>query len=285
MTARPLAGKSIVVTRARTQSAALVGRLERLGATVVELPVIVIGDAADGGVALAAAADRLATGAYDWVALTSPNAAARLLSALEGRRVPGSVRWAAVGAGTARALGDAGVAADLVPTVSLAESLADAFPAPRPGSPDPGRSGPGDHAPIFRVPGNPDPAGAAGTVLFPRAEKVRGGLAEGLRAKGWQVDEVIAYRTLPGDPGPEALDAAGRADAVAFTSSSTVERTAELLGPGGLPPAVASIGPVTSSSVRSAGVDVSVEADPHTLDGLVDALVATLGHAERPPTT
>jgi uroporphyrinogen-III synthase len=272
--ARPLAGKRIVVTRARDQSAALVGRLERLGATVVELPVIVVGDAADGGAALAAAADRLATGGYEWVALTSPNAAARLLSALAGRRVPGSVRWAAVGSGTARVLGAAGVRADLVPTISRADSLADAFPVPGPTWPDPGSSNPVSSNPGTVNAGSSNP----GTVLFPRAERVRSGLAPGLRAKGWEVDEVIAYRTLPGDPGPEAVAAAGRADAVAFTSSSTVERTAELLGPDGIPPAVASIGPVTSSSVRSAGWDVSVEADPHTLDGLVAALVAALGH-------
>ncbi len=265
MRASPLAGKSIVVTRARTQSAALVERLERLGATVIELPVIAIADPPDGGTALATAAGRLAAGGYEWVALTSPNAAGSLLSALDGRQPPGSVRWAAVGAGTAGRLALAGVTADLVPTVSLAESLADAFPVP-------GSGIPGSDA-------------ATGTVLFPRAEQVRSGLAPALRAKGWQVDEVIAYRTVPGDPGPEAVVAAGRADAVAFTSSSTVERTAELLGPGRIPPVVASIGPVTSSSVQAAGLTLSAEADPHTLDGLVDALVAALGRRGRPPVT
>jgi uroporphyrinogen-III synthase len=260
VTGRPLTGKSIVVTRALGQSAALVDRLEGLGATVVELPVIAIDGPADGGAALAGAAERLVSGAYEWVALTSPNAASSLLSSLAGRRTPASVRWAAVGAGTAGVLSDAGVTADLVPTVSLAESLADAFPVPAP--PAPGASS--DHVP------------GAGTVLFPRAERVRGGLARGLRAKGWVVDEVIGYRTVAGDPGPEAVASAGRADAVAFTSSSTVERTAALLGPDSMPPVVATIGPVTSSSVRSAGLQVSAEADPHTIDGLVTALVTVL---------
>jgi uroporphyrinogen-III synthase len=64
---------------------------------------------------------------------------------------------------------------------------------------------------------------------------------------------------------------------VAFTSPSTVERTIDLLGRGGVPPVVVTIGPVTSSSARSAGLQVSAEADPHTLDGLVAALVAALG--------
>jgi uroporphyrinogen III methyltransferase/synthase len=93
------------------------------------------------------------------------------------------------------------------------------------------------------------------------------------------VDEVIAYRTVAGHPDPEVVAAAARAHAVAFTSSSTVTRSIELLGPGGLPPVVVSIGPVTSSSVRSAGLEVSVEADPHSLDGLVAALVDALGGA------
>jgi uroporphyrinogen-III synthase len=252
----PLTGKRIVVTRARTQSVSLVDRLERLGATVVELPVIAVEGPADGGSSLAAASDRLVSGAYDWVALTSPNAAARLFDSLAGRRPPDSVRWAAVGAGTAGLLLDAGVTADLVPRVSLADSLADAFPPPA--------------------------GGPAGTVLFPRAEKVRGGLAPGLRAKGWTVEEVVAYRTVAGDPSPEAVASAGRADAVAFTSSSTVEGTIELLGRDGVPPVVATIGPVTSSSAVAAGLVVSVEAEPHTLDGLVAALLAELGEGRVP---
>ncbi len=157
-------------------------------------------------------------------------------------------------------LAEAGVTADLVPTVALAESLADAFP-------DAGASEPG-----------PQGRGSAvvGTVLFPRAEKVRGDLAPGLRAKGWVVDEVIAYRTVAGDPGPEVVASAAQADAVAFTSSSTVDRTTELLGAGHLPPVVVTIGPVTSSTARAAGLEVAVEADPHTVDGLVAALVQAL---------
>jgi len=91
------------------------------------------------------------------------------------------------------------------------------------------------------------------------------------------VDEVVAYRTVAGDPPPEAVEAAGRADAVAFTSSSTVERTVGLLGRSGVPPVVVSIGPVTSSSARALGLDVSAEARPHTIDGVVEAVLAALG--------
>lgn len=261
MTVPPLTGRTVVVTRARAQAPGLVDRLEGLGASVVELPVIAIEDPADGGAALSVAAHRLTSGAYQWVALTSSNASSRLLAAIGDRAVPASVRWAAVGAATARTLVEAGFVPALVPGVAVSEALAEAFPTVDPlhrGSP----AGSGD---------------SSGTVLFPRAETVRGSLGPGLRAKGWLVDEVVAYRTVAGDPGPDALAAARRADAIAFTSSSTVERSVELLTAAGLPRVVATMGPVTSGSARQAGLHVDVEADPHTIDGLVDALVGALG--------
>jgi uroporphyrinogen-III synthase len=258
LTSSPLSGKRVVVTRARTQSTELVARLEGLGATVVELPVIAIEDPVDGGEALAGAVHRLSAGAYQWVVVTSSNAVTRLLALLDPAAVPPTVRWAAVGAGTARALGDGGIVADLVPTVAVSEALAEEFPAVDPLGPEAPAHGPRE----------------VGTVLFPRAETVRGELASGLRAKGWLVDEVIAYRTAPGSPGPDAVAAARDADAVVFTSSSTVERTIEVLGRDRLPPVILSIGPVTSRSVRAAGLEVAAEASPHTVDGVVDALAA-----------
>lgn len=257
----------MVVTRSRAQAPRLVDRLVSLGAEVVELPVIAIGEPSDGGAALADASRRLTSGAYRWVAVTSSNAAVRLLASIGGRAVPPSVRWAAVGEGTARTLIDAGIVPDLVPDVSAAVALAEAFPGPDLGDPDrPGR------------------VAVAGAVLFPRAEVVRGGLASGLRSKGWTVDEVVAYRTQAGDPGPEAVASAGRADAVVFTSSSTVDRTIDLLGRDGIPPVIATIGPITSASVREAGLDVTVEAEVQTIDGLVEALLDVLtgsGHGPR----
>jgi uroporphyrinogen-III synthase/uroporphyrinogen III methyltransferase/synthase len=120
-------------------------------------------------------------------------------------------------------------------------------------------------------------------VLFPRAETVRGALADGLRAKGWSVDEVVAYRTVAGVPPDGAVDAAARADAVAFTSSSTVTRALDLLGVDGLPPLVVTIGPVTSASARSAGLTVAAEAQPHTIDGLVEAVVVAVAGGSGAP--
>jgi len=239
-----LAGRTVVVTRTRSQASALVDRLVAHGATVVELPVIAVVDPPDGGEALARAAHRLASGAYQWVACTSSNGALRFLDVLGERSVPSSVRWAAVGAATARTLADGGRDTDLVPGVARAEALVDVFPT-----------------------------GDSGTVLFPRAETVEGTLAAGLRAKGWLVDEVVAYRTVAGDPEPDAIAAAGEADAIAFASSSTVVRTVDLLGPERIPPLVVTIGPVTSETARSVGLEVAAEASPPSIDGLVDAVV------------
>ena len=199
MTTAPLAGRRVVVTRTRAQASALAARLSELGATVVELPVIAIEDPPDGGRSLDAAADRVVAGAYEWVVLTSTNAVDRLLAVLGDRTAPPAVRWAAVGAGTARRLSEGGVPADLVPETSVSESLVEAFPPVAPGPPP---------APDGRSVG-------AGTVLLPRAETVRGAVAPGLRAKGWSVDEVVAYRTVAGRPGDEAVAAAVAADAVA----------------------------------------------------------------------
>ena len=249
----------MVVTRSRAQASGLVDRLAALGATVVELPVIAFEDPADGGSALAEAADRLVAGGYRWVVCTSSNAVIRLLAAVGERGVPPSVQWAAVGAGTARSLGEGGIIPDLMPEDSLSDALADAFPGA-------GSLGGGTET---------DREGSA-TVLFPRAETVRGTLTSGLRAKGWTVDEVVAYRTVSGAPHPDAIAAAGQADAIAFTSSSTVERTIDLLGADGVPPVIVSIGPITSATARAAGLAVTAEAEPHTVEGLVECLVAVV---------
>ncbi len=99
-------------------------------------------------------------------------------------------------------------------------------------------------------------------------------LPDGLTAKGWSVEVAEAYRTVPAEPSPEQLARIAGADIVTFTSSSTVERFLELAGHDAVPPVVACIGPVTAETARRHGLTVSVEATTHTIDGLVDALVA-----------
>ena len=166
---RPLFGRTVVVTRARAQAPALSSRLRELGAAVVEVPVIEIGEAADGGAARRAAAARV--GSYDWLVLTSVNGVDRFFAEIPDSRALGGVKVAAIGRGTADALRRYRVVADLVPEEFVAESLLDAMPA-----------GPTDRT---------------GRVLLARAAVARDVLPEGLRARGWEVDVVEAYRTVP----------------------------------------------------------------------------------------
>ena len=251
---RPLLGRRVVVCRARDQALGLVERLRRVGAEAVEVPTIEIAGPPDGGASLrAAVAD---VGAFDWVAFTSVNAVDRVFAAVRDARALGGVRVAAVGPGTAAALAARGVLADLVPERSVAESLVEAFPDP----PD------------------PDPDGArSGRVLLPQAAAARPVLAEGLAARGWRVEVVPAYSTVPADPAPDVLAAAAKADAIAFTSASTVDNYLDVAGREAVPPVVVCIGPVTADTARRRGLTVSAVAAHHTLDGLVEAVRDALG--------
>lgn len=247
---RPLFGRTIVITRPAGQAPALARRLEGLGARVLALPAVVIGEPADGGAALRAAAARVAGGeAYDWVVFTSANAVDRFLPCLRDSRALGRTRVAAIGAGTAAALASWHVQADLQPEEFVAESLADALLSAGP---------------------------AAGRVLLPRAAVARDVLPDRLRAAGWTVEVVEAYRTTAAEITPEQAGTAAGADAIAFTSSSTVTAYLAAAGAGAVPPMVACIGPVTAETAAAAGLTVGVVADPHTTGGLVDALVRRL---------
>ncbi len=240
---RPLFAKRVVVTRARAQASELSTRLRQLGAEPVELPVIEVAEAADGGRALAEALAGLA--GYDWLVVTSPNGARRVMAAVRDGRDLAGVKVAAIGPGTAEALAAANIVADLVPARFVAEGLLEAFPAP--------------------------PA-SGGRVLVARAAVARDVLPDGLRDAGWTVDVVEAYRTVEAPVSDEGRAAVASADAVTFTSSSTVERFVAAFGADAVPPVVASIGPVTSETARRLGLRVDVEASDHSIAGLVTAL-------------
>jgi uroporphyrinogen III methyltransferase / synthase len=253
---RPLFGRRVVVTRAREQAGELVTRLQAQGAATVEVPAIEIHGPADGGAALAAAVDRL--GDYDWVVLTSPNGARRLLDAVRERgrdaRAFAGSRLAAIGPGTAEALAGGNLTVDLVPPRFVAESLLEAMPA----------------------------AGATGArLLLVRAAVARDVLPEGLRGRGWDVDVVEAYRTEQAPLAEDQAAAVAAADVVTFTSSSTVGNFLAALGGRPMPPVVAAIGPITAATARENGLEVDVQAEVHTIDGLVDALVAWAAKAPR----
>ncbi|MEM8707368.1 MAG: GNAT family N-acetyltransferase [Actinomycetota bacterium] len=241
----PLGGLRVVVTRPRTQAAALVEALEAAGAEAVSVPVIEIAEPDDGGVGLRTALRVLREG--DWVAITSPNGAVKVAEALGDRPLADGVRVAVVGPGTRDRAEALGLDVDLMPTEAIAEGLAAAFPAP--------------------------PIGG-GRVVLARAEIARETLPIHLRMMGWNVDEVVAYRTVAVPVDDAGRAACADADAVAFTSGSTVRSLLDAVGVDGLPPVVVSIGPATSAVAAEAGVTVDVEADPHTIPGLVEALIA-----------
>jgi uroporphyrinogen-III synthase len=234
---RPL----VVVTRAAEQSGGLRKRLVEAGYDVLEVPVIEIVDPEDGGAALDRALDRLHD--YDWLVVTSPNGGARVRAALEGRSASSRPRVAAVGPGTAEAVG---VPVDLVATTSIGEGIVDDF------------------------------ATGPGRVLLVQAATARPVVAEGLRSKGWQVDAVVGYRTVPAHPGSALIERARTADAVVFTSGSTVRHFVAAAGVAGVPPVVVSIGPATTAVAEQVGVQVTVTATVHTLDGVVTALIGEI---------
>jgi uroporphyrinogen III methyltransferase / synthase len=243
---RPLFGRRVIVTRAREQASDLSSLLRGLGADAIEVPAIQLGDPSDGGTALRRAAERLRQGQYQWVVFTSARAVERFVPLLRDARSFGSTLIAAIGPGTADELARHHLVADLVPGEYIAEDLVEAMP-----------SGPG-------------------TVLVPRAAVARDVLPEGLRSKGWTVEVVEAYRTQAVPLSTDRRQALVGADAITFTSSSTVTNFLAVAGLEAIPPLVACIGPVTASAATAAGLSVDVVATEHTVRGLVDALVTAL---------
>jgi uroporphyrinogen III methyltransferase/synthase len=247
----PLFGKRVVVTRARAQASSLAARLRDLGARPVEVPAIRIDPPSDGGEGLRRAAGALLDGAYGWIVFTSANAVEALMELIPDARALSETCVAAIGPATAEALRRYRIVPDLVPDRQIAESLLEAFPDP------------------------PGPAGS--NVLLPRAAEGREVLPLGLAAAGWDVDLVEAYQTVREPAPPQVLSRVAGADAVCFTSSSTVTGFVEACGADAVPPVVVCIGPATASTAEEAGIRVDMVASPHTVDGLVEALVNALG--------
>src|SRR3954452_7670956 len=233
--ARPLAGRRGAVTPARAQASALAGRLRALGAEVVEAPAIRIEP-------LPVTVPDLR--GYDLLCLTSPNGVHRLFEEVGDARALAGPTIAVIGPGTARALREHGVVADLVPERSVAESLADALRG----------------VPFERV-------------LIARAEEARDLLPDALRERGAEVDVLALYRTVAEPLDDGARSAALGADYATFTSASSARffhaAAGTLSGP-----RLVSIGPATSAAMRELGFEPDVEAADHTPDGLVAALLA-----------
>lgn len=246
---KPLAGRTVLITRQREQAGELARLLERRGARVILAPSIEIVTARSA--AFTRALRELADGAYDWLAVTSPRTVEVLAERLRPRDVRAQV--AAIGEGTAEAFRRwARREPDLVPRTFTTAALARAFPR-------------GD-----------------GRVLCPRADIAPEGLEDALATKGWRPTRVDAYRTRFPRSLPEEAQRAlrrGEADAVTFTSASTVRGFVGALGAAKGTPRVVCIGPVTSRAAREHGFRVAAVADPHTVEGLVAAVERALARA------
>lgn len=238
---RPLAGIVVAVTRARAQASELAARLGALGAAVIEAPAIRI---------VARDFELPALDRYDLLCLTSPNGVRILFERLAAQRLDArslaGTTVAAIGPGTAAALRERGVIADVVPERFVAEGLVEALS---------GRS--------------------VSRALVARAAQARDVLPDALSAGGAEVDVLELYDTRAERLSSDQLEAVRRSDYVTFTSSSTVRFLLEALdGAEALAGArLLSIGPVTSQSLRENGLRVDVESERHDLDGLVAALV------------
>jgi len=250
---RPLFGRRILVTRAREEAGRLAALVTALGGEAYEFPAIAVEEMPDSR-PLDQAVREL--GSYQWVVFTSANGVrffwARLWAQGGDARAFAGVKVAAIGSRTAQTLAQCGLRADVVPEEFRAEAVLAAMR---------GRVAPGER------------------VLCPRAAVARDVLVRGLRETGVQVEEVPAYRTVPGDSDVgevRELLARGEIDVVTFTSSSTVHNLVQALGTGWQDllgrTACAAIGPVTAQTMAEYGLKSHVTASCYTVEGLVEAV-------------
>ncbi len=256
----PLFGKRIVVTRTRAQAGELSARLRRLGAEVLEMPVIRIAPPSN---RREFAESVVHAHTYDWLVFSSPNGVERFFQAFfavyRDIRSIGGARIAAIGPGTEAKLREYGLAVDIMPKKFVAEGLVKAFRDARE------EIGSIEHS----------------TFLWVRGEEARRVIYDGLNALGAIVDECIAYKTEA-----ETEDAAGAQEAfrehganiVTFTSSSTAENFFKLGLPWPEGCRAASIGPVTTATLKELGHAPSITAKTHDINGLVEAIVKAAGN-------
>jgi uroporphyrinogen III methyltransferase / synthase len=249
----PLAGKRIVVTRAREQAEDFCRSLEALGAQPILIPAIEIRDP-ESWAPLDDALRRLEE--FDYLLVTSANGVRKMLGRLRAcQRDPAELKrltLGAIGPATAAELTRAGLQVDFVPREYRAEGLLEALA---------GREVRGK------------------SFLIPRAKVARDLVPRVLAERGARVEVVEAYQTSAPAFAPGELHRllTPRPDAITFTSSSTATHFARLLGERPLRAvlegvAIASIGPVTSDTLRRLGLTVSVQAAESTLPGVVQAL-------------
>ncbi len=247
---RPLDQLRIIVTRPEEQSASFVQMLKEAGAEVVLAPMIRVIPPADPG-PLADAARSVDQ--YDWIVLTSVNGVRYFRAAIE--EAGSEEAWAtaticAIGPATAEAVRSQGGSVTLIPSTHTAEGVVSAL----------------DEA--IDVSGK--------RILLPQAAGAREILECTLSELGAEVTRVEAYRTVA-DRGEGSdrqwKESVREGDMVTFASASSVRAFFESAGAAADGLRIATIGPITSRQVREAGFEVDVEADPHTIEGLLASIV------------
>ena len=255
MTSRSLEGKTILITRAREQSAEFGVRLRSLGAEVIESPTIEIVPPLSWE-DLDRAMDQLAS--YDWIIFTSVNGVIYFWQRFSERNrnahFPSPIKVCAIGPATANRLRERGVRVDYTPKEFIAEAILEGV----------------------------EKMGIQGErILLARVKKARDVLPLGLRRLGAEVDVIEAYRTLKPRGGSRKLRktlTGGEVDVVTFTSSSTVNHFAELLKKEELKHllkdvTVACIGPVTARTAEGLGMKVRIQPKEYTIPALTAAIV------------
>ncbi len=253
---RPLYGWRVLVPRAKEHAGPMNARLNYYGAIPQSVPTISM-EAPRNPAQMDRAIKGIVEGRYQWIVFTSVNGVDAVWDkfeelGLDARSFAG-VHLAAVGQKTADAIRARGMIPELVPhrTKQTAQGLVDVFP---------------DYVEEI------DPVGR---VLLPRADIGGDVLVEGLKERGWEVDDVVAYRTVrAAPPAPEVRDMikTGGFDAVCFTSASTVKN---LVGIAGKPHArtiIACIGPMAAAEAKEQGLRVDVVPESADIPSLVDAL-------------
>ncbi|MCV6977543.1 uroporphyrinogen-III synthase [Mycobacterium bourgelatii] len=258
---RALYGWTVLVPRTKDQAGEMSERLTSYGALPMEVPTIAV-EPPRSPAQMERAVKGLVDGRFQWVVFTSTNAVRAVWEkfgefGLDARAFSG-VKIACVGESTADRVRAFGISPELVPSGEQSSmGLLDEFPP---------------YDSIF------DPVNR---VLLPRADIATETLAEGLRERGWEIEDVTAYRTVRAAPPPAStreMIKTGGFDAVCFTSSSTVRN---LVGIAGKPHArtiIACIGPKTAETAAEFGLRVDVQPETAAVGPLVDALAE---HAAR----
>lgn len=240
---QPLLGRRVVICRPPDRAKSLIDGLLALGAEVVHLPLLMPVPALDGGTELKTRMASLTE--HDWLVFTSASALTVAVEAAATWPPLGPV--AAVGPATSDAVTQSGAEVSFVPGTATAASLGAELPV------EPGQR-----------------------VLAAVAELAGPELGLAFADRDVSFEAVVAYRLEAIACHDSALlRSAADADIVLFTSPSIVERYLSLVGP--RPELVVTIGPRTSAAVVNAGRKVAAEADPHGVDGLIDAVVNTIG--------